>query len=263
MTSSLLALTAIASPAQATYTPPEGDAPSGSTVAGGSRTGCDASSSLPATPLAPVAHIGQSATNTPTLAWFVTATAPYRVKVSLYQRDSNQQLEEVYTEIRIDEQGGVGSLTLPEEMPLADGEDYSWLVAIGCDIENPRYTITMTSNLHIAVPDELVIAEIDTALTATNSDTERADVYASRAYWFDALNELMSGRHGNIAAHDDIAALLNQLGNLEVAVTDPAAELHGANLLKIADALAEGLLTTEDLQNTPSSNNQTYFEPRL
>ena len=256
----LATLTAMVPMAQAAYTPPEGDAPSGSTVAGGSRpAGCDADRSLPFTLLAPLAHPGYSTTTTPTLAWFVTATEPYIVQVSVYHTDSDQGIKQVYRDIRIEEEGGVGSLTLPEDIPLMDGEQYDWEVAIACDIDAIRFQGTVSAKLQVATPTEPMVTDLTTALTVAASSVERAEAYASRGYWFDALSELILDAQANTPSSNGVADLLRELGTLELANPDVAN--RGEDLLAISDALVGGSGTTDDQPDRLNSSIQPSVEP--
>lgn len=255
----LATLTAMAPMAQAAYTPPEGDAPSGSTVAGGSRPpGCDADRSLPFTLLAPLAHPGYSTTTTPTLAWFVTATEPYVVQVSVYHTDSDQGIKQVYRDIRIEEEGGVGFLTLPKNIALMDREQYDWEVAIACDIDATSFQGSVSAKLQVAAPTNPMATDLTTALTAATSGVERADAYASRGYWFDALSELILDSQMDPPSSDNVADLLRELGTLELANPDVAN--RGEDLLAISDALTGDSNTTDEQPDSWNSSVQPSVE---
>ena len=231
---SSIVLTSTAPAVRAAYTPPEGDSPSGSTVAGGSRTGCDTSSDLPFTVLAPSYHVGQTTTTTPTLAWFVTATAPYRLRISVYDPSTIGAPLLLYSQETIEDQGGLGHITLAsEDVTLVPGQQYIWQVAIACDPTVTSYQVAIPSDIYIVEPSNAMVTELDTGLATASTPMERADVYASSGYWFNALNEALVALEGESNPSEPLATLLSDLGQLEVSADENS--LRGEHLLQLAE----------------------------
>ena len=242
---SLTMLSSMGLMARAGYIPPEGSPPSGSSVSGGSRGGCDASSELPLTLLAPVQHVGQTTTTTPTLAWFISANAPYRLRLSLYQTNLDQLTELIYQEEHIKDMGGIDSLTIaPIEPSLEVGQRYVWQVAIACDPARASYNQSFATEFQIAPLSE----DLATDLEMANTATERARVYATEGYWYDALREVLADSTNRIETSNRIVELLQALALLEIEGGD--ALQHGEHLDAIAAAIAHDKL---DLVPTRSS----------
>lgn len=175
--------------AWAQYTPPEGPPPSGPTVSNGSRTGCGDTGSIPLTVLAPTQHVAYTASPNPILMWYVPATVPYLLDVSLYQvgeLDTSRQL--IYQYEAIEDASGLFQFTVPEsELMLTPGERYLWQVAIACDPNSPANDQTIVAELEVVdVPDAIA-----TALANAQTLEEQSQIYAQNGYWYDALQSAL------------------------------------------------------------------------
>ena len=190
------------SPVIAGYTPPQGNPPEGPTVANGSRGACSNDSSLPLTVLAPLSHVGQSSTSMPTLAWFVPATNPYRVSISLYRPQADGRLEQIYLEEKEEQTSGILRATLPTAEILEMGQRYYWEVAIACDPQSPTYDQTFTATIDLVAPSPELAAKLADATTSQ----DRLAIYAAEGYWYDALRE---------ATDTQLGTLLSDLASLE------------------------------------------------
>ena len=206
------------------YQPPAGDPPSGPILSSGTRDSCGENYEIPLTVLAPTQHVGQTTTATPTLTWFVPTTGDYRTKLSLYTINDNQ-LPELLQQIQYEESAsGIVSFTLPEEeFQLNPGQRYLWEVNIACTPDAPTYSQLFVSELDIQEPSVLLTSALATAQTAV----ERAEIYASAGYWYDALREALIAAEN--PDNDELArSLLHQLAELEGGI-------HGQYLTQIAD----------------------------
>lgn len=208
------------------YQPPSGDPPSGSILSSGTRDSCGANHEIPLTVLAPTQHVGQTATTTPTLTWFVPATDTYRIKFSLYTLHEDQTHKLLQQIQYVENTSGIVSFTLPEEQfQLNPGERYLWEVNLACAPEAPTYSQSFISELDIQAPSDSLMS----VLAAAQTPLERAEIYADAGYWYDTLREAL------IAADDpdtdDLArALLYELAESEGGT-------HGQFLTQIADTI--------------------------
>ncbi|MEM9006812.1 MAG: DUF928 domain-containing protein [Cyanobacteria bacterium P01_F01_bin.86] len=170
------------------YQPPAGDPPSGPIVSNGTRESCDGNYEIPLTVLAPTQHVGQTTTATPTLMWFVPATTPYRINLSLYASRDNQPPELLQQIEYVENTSGLVSFTLPEDdFPLTSGQRYLWEVSLACTPESPIYDQAFVSELDIREPPAALVAD----LAAAQTSLEKAEIYASAGYWYDALREAL------------------------------------------------------------------------
>ncbi|MEM9485515.1 MAG: DUF928 domain-containing protein [Cyanobacteria bacterium P01_F01_bin.116] len=239
-------------PAQAGYVPPKGEPPVEGTVAGGSRSGCEANSELPLILLSPFYHVGQTTTPTPTLAWFVPATQPYRIQLNVYQVTPGQPIQRIYQQEHVEQTGGVGTLALTAtdiamDDVLKPGEQYAWEMLIACDPESILFDEAIGSQLRIVPPSGAMIMELEAASTAV----ERADIYASNGYWYDALQEGLVATEEDATTWDTIANLLTDLGQQEIDVG--LSPQHGLNLREIALELQTGEIAILGAQQTSES----------
>ena len=216
-------VTPLAALAQA-YQPPAGDPPSGPVVSSGTRDSCGENYEIPLTVLAPTQHVGQTATTTPTLAWFVPTTDTYRIKLSLYTINENQTPELLQQIQYVESASGIVSFTLPEEeFQLNLGQRYLWEVNLACIPDSPTYSQLFISELDIQEPSAALIS----ALAVAQTPLERAEVYAGAGYWYDALREALIASENSDT--DDLArSLLYQLAESE-------GGNHGQFLTQIAD----------------------------
>ncbi|MEO1401199.1 MAG: DUF928 domain-containing protein [Cyanobacteria bacterium J06635_1] len=169
------------------YQPPSGDPPSGPLVSNGSRNGCGEQYEIPLTVLAPTTHVGQTTTTTPTLTWFVPATDTYRVEVSFYTLDQQDQPNELVQLLEyVGNASGIVEFTLPtNESGLRADQRYLWQVRIACTPDSPIYDQSFVSVIDVKTPP----AELTLALDRAQTPSEKADIYASAGYWYDALRE--------------------------------------------------------------------------
>ena len=208
------------------YQPPTGNPPSGPILSSGTRDSCSENHEIPLTVLAPIQHVGQTTTTTPTLTWFVPTTDTYRIKLSLYTINENQ-LPELLQQIQyVENASGIVSFTLPEEeFQLNPGHRYLWEVNLACTPDALTYSQLFVSELDIQEPSALLIS----ALAAAQTPVERAEIYAGAGYWYDALREALIATE-NSDTDDLTKSLLYQLAESE-------GGRHGRFLTQIADTV--------------------------
>lgn len=221
-----------------TYRPPEGEPPSGPYTSNGSRTSCGEQFEVPLTALVPTGHVGQSISPTPMLAWFVPASAPYRIGLSLYQVGEGGQPEFLHQleYVETDESAShIANLTLPtEDFSLMPGQRYFWEVSLACQPESPLYDQSFVAELAIASPSPTLTAALATAQTPL----QKAEIYAGAGHWYDALQAALqiSERRERTQM---VNTLLTELAELE-------AGLHSQWLLEISDTLTSPLERSDE-----------------
>ena len=208
------------------YQPPDGDPPTGPVVSNGTRDSCGEIYEIPLTVLAPSRHVGQTTTTTPTLAWFVPATTPYRINLSLYIVDEDQSPELVKQLEYVESVSGLVTFTMPEdEFQLQVGQRYLWEVALACTPDSLIYDQAFVAELDIREPSPSVTAALATAQTPL----EKAEIYAGAGYWYDALREALIASD-NSGIDGSVRFLLYELAELEGGT-------HGQFLTQIVETL--------------------------
>jgi hypothetical protein len=203
-------LTAI-DPALAEYTPPpDQPPPKGTTTSSGPRGGCESSKGVPLTVLAPIKHVGQTASVRPTFAWFVPDTKPFPLEFKLFELTGNNSFKLV-EKLDLQSSSGIMKLSLPEDKPgLVIGQRYLWQIALKCDSNYPSTWVVARAQIEIVeMPPNL-----KTVLSTTKNPQEITQVYARASLWYDALREALEtaedSRLGAIAS-----SLLADLAKLE------------------------------------------------
>ncbi|WP_299489513.1 DUF928 domain-containing protein [Acaryochloris sp. IP29b_bin.137] len=244
------------------YKPPTGNPPDGSFGSNGSR-GCDLNKdrpqleqmqgkeetrpsqvartkSVPITLLAPLSHVGRTSALTPTLAWFVSASQPYRVKVSIFTFDADQSSTLLHELEYVETNSGLVHYTLPEDKSnLQTGQRYFVELSVACDPTSARYNQTFIAEIDVEAPSPALTQAISQARTPS----QKAQHYAEAGYWFDTVRELLSA-----ATEIQSYALLRfRLKELAGAEKNPE---HRQGLLQIAETLDDASLKASD----PSEN---------
>lgn len=224
-----------------TYQPPEGDPPSGPYISNGSRTGCNEQLAIPLTALVPTGHVGQTTSTTPSLVWFVPASAPYRIGLSVY-RVTGEEDPEFVTQTEYVETGerapGIASFTLPAaESSLMPGQRYLWEVSLACQPDSPLYDQSFVAEIAIAAPTPA----LTTALTAASTPRQKAEIYASEGYWYDALPAALQ-ISDPVERDQMLNILLTELAELEN-------DLQRERLLEISASLASSDGASSDEAN--------------
>lgn len=266
----LLSLSILPSPAWARrYQPPKGDPPKGKFGSNGSR-GCSADlsnspelnrprvpkqsnaqttaiqqRSIPITLLAPSNHVGRTSAVAPTLAWFVTATNPYRVRISLFILDADQSSELIHELEYIETSSGLVQYTVPtEQTTLQDGQRFFVELSIACKPEDDRFSPPFVAEVDVELPS----AALKMALMQADTPGQKAELFAKAGYWFDAVRELLLDANES-QSYQKLRAFLK-----EQAQSDEE-DKHGQALVNIAELLDDSNLKTlaQPLNHSPST----------
>ena len=239
----LLSLTSLSMMAPAVwaqqYQPPTGEPPGGPRGSNGSRDACGEAYAIPLTGLAPLQHMGQTTTTTPTFVWFIPATAQYSITLSFYKSSEGSRPELLHEVEYSDTTSGIVEFTLPadDEFELSLNQPYEWQVSIDCNPNSLGYDQSFVSTLEITEPP----TTLTEALAAAQTPVEKATIYAEAGYWYDALREAMIASDNS--NRDSIASsLLNELAELE-------GGLHGYYLTQIIEVLTN---TERQVEGTQS-----------
>lgn len=266
----LLSLSILPSPAWARrYQPPKGDPPKGKFGSNGSR-GCSSEQSkspdlnrpmvpeqsnaqttaiqqrsIPITLLAPSNHVGKTSAVAPTLAWFVTATDPYRVRISLYILDADQSSELIHELEYIETSSGLVQYTVPtEQTTLQDGQRFFVELSIACKPEDDRFSPPFVAEVDVELPS----AALKMALMQADTPGQKAELFAKAGYWFDAVRELLLDANES-QSYQRLRTFLK-----EQAQSDEE-DKHGQALANIAELLDDSNLKTlaQPLNHSPST----------
>jgi hypothetical protein len=237
------------SPSLAEYQPPQGPPPSDHTGANGSRKNCG-ESAVALTQLGPLSHVGRTSSLTPTLAWFIPTTTPYRLSFKLYGPANGLASTLIYEREQVQTETGIVTLTLPEQLSsslTADGiasdgirtdnptltsaptlqmdQRYLWQVAIACDSEGISYDQTFVAELVTVAPAQ----GLKDALAGADGSIAKAEIYAQAGYWYDALGEVLATEDPT-QRDQGVVNLLQDLAPWEDS-------FHGEALQQIADLI--------------------------
>ncbi|WP_238549319.1 DUF928 domain-containing protein [Acaryochloris marina] len=236
------------------YQPPTGDPPKGVFGSNGSRS-CDltfehsqpvqASShmgpkpllrppasdqpkTLPITLLAPLQHVGRTSSVTPTFAWFISASHPYRIQISLFTDPSDQSSELLYQLEYVETASGLIQYTLPEDKSvLQTGQRYFVQLSMACNPSSDRFNQFFIAEIDVKAPSPA----LKQALSQARTPQQKAAVFAKAGYWFDTVRELLVDASPSDSYHQ-LPDLLKELARLEVEAEHRQALVKIANLLK-------------------------------
>ncbi|MBE9031212.1 DUF928 domain-containing protein [filamentous cyanobacterium LEGE 11480] len=110
----------------------------GRTVPKATRGGCEQTpTNQRLTPIAPISHIGQTATATPTVYWYVPDKSTYNITFRLWEQLSPEKGKILWTQKQIKSQNGLMQLTLPNDAQLSPNKNYFWQVVLKCNPSKP------------------------------------------------------------------------------------------------------------------------------
>lgn len=192
----------------------------GGGVRGGNNPTCPTGSSL--TAVMPTSNIGLTVSETPTLFWYVPATAP--VDMEFVLRD---EMGKVIDEQTLAVTGTAGIVSLNPSKPLEVGKSYHWFFSMICNpadragdrfvggwIKRVEMSSNLTQDLEAAKPND------------------RPAIYARESLWFDTVASL-ADLHRNNANDPTIAAQWEELlksVDLAVLAKEPFVKTNQARL---------------------------------
>lgn len=170
-----------------TFDPPAGERPK-NTAGGASRSigRCIKQAenmALPFTPLIPSSNQGLTVASHPTVLAYLPKTSADRVYFSWHDESSNNHYQTI---LPIKNQGGIVSLTLPQNAPpLEIGKNYKWSLAIMCDKKLQPDSPTIEGQIkRVAVESNLSV------LLSNAGALETAAIYGEAGIWYETLNTL-------------------------------------------------------------------------
>lgn len=202
---------------QPEYKPPKDKKPpSGYTRATGSRGykgQCQVNSRIPLTLLAPYTHVGETASEHPTFAWYVPVAEDVPIELSIYQ-ENDRKRPELVQKLTMKTTPGIMKAVLPKNQAgLDSGKRYIWQVAILCNPNRPS-------------SDLVASAEID-VVTKSSAD-------GKYSLWYDALSASLTGSK-TTELNRSAKNLLSQLAELEKQQGEKGSD-RGAHLLEIINS---------------------------
>ncbi len=185
------------------YNPKKPTSPKGPSISGGPRGGCNGDQTSGLTALAPIAHIGRTTSDRPTVAWFIPDSKSYPVILRLSQYGGDQKWRAV-SELTMNSQAGVMKAVFPEDLEM--GVVYAWQVIVDC---KPGYNSAR-------LVDEGQIQRVDplkNLLQNPADSSTKAEIYGDEGIWYDALSEILAVE--NSPSQGTLSALLNRLIDTE------------------------------------------------
>lgn len=204
----LLSSPALASSRRITYIPPNHGSPR-RTTSNASR-GCDDLSNLSLYLLAPKDHVGVTASDRPTLAWYISSVPDVPVEFALVEEGVPTPLWKQKIEVR---KAGIATISLPENLSqLVVGREYKWSVRLICNPVSPS-----AAPPYISWIRKVPIAEaLRSRLSRATSDRDRAFLYAQAGMWYDAIaatvNQVGDRSFPQAEVMTELRSLLSQAG---------------------------------------------------
>lgn len=182
-------------------------APRSPSTTTGTRTGgCFSRDESPAL-MAPTNFIGETATESPTLTWFLPDETPVPAELNLYALQPSGSLSLHHSET-LSYEAGISQYALPAEAALEANQVYLWQMILHCNPNRPSQSLVYEAEV-VFVP-----RSVDTQLAS--SAAEQARIWAETGYWYDAIAALGTSEAPEIETVR--SALLNDLNLLEAAM---------------------------------------------
>jgi hypothetical protein len=224
----LLGILTFSSVAQADYTPPPQQERAGDYA---KSTGIRGELACSLTLLAPKVYVGQTASVTPTFAWFIGDYLGERdMDFRLFEFDNQGNIKQRGTSIKLQSQAGINQLSFPiNQLPLTVGKKYLWQVAI-----------RQNNNSWLVQKAEFKVVELPTNLQEELNyltPSEKAEVYAAAGFWYDGLTEsLKTTQKGELNAQTiDFIRSLVQSEMVETLGLSESETEHNQHLSQIVD----------------------------
>lgn len=159
-------------------------------------------------PLLPETNSGYTVSGHPTIYLYVPPTSARKVFFSIQDENFQPQYQTV---LNISGQGGIVSITLPDDAPeLKIGQYYAWFFA---PIESDG--ILLPDNYSVSGWIKRVEPPVASSESAASTPLERAALYAKEGIWYDTLSILANEQQAqpdNAALAKEWKALLAQVG---------------------------------------------------
>ena len=169
---------------QVTFNPPAGDRPQTST-GGASRSigqciNQAENADLPLAPLLPASAKGLTVASHPTVLAYLPETAANKVFFSWQDENNNDHYQNI---LPIENQGGIISLTLPEDAPpLEIGKNYQWAIAVMCDGRLQPDSPMIVGQIQRVAIESTLSDRLNNA-----SALETAAIYGEAGIWYETV----------------------------------------------------------------------------
>ena len=155
---------------------------------------------------------GQTATDTPTLYWYVPQTTATEGEFVVIDSEDNELYQ---TTFALPSQPGIVKLTIPAAASLKPDTTYTWSFAIVCDSRYRNRDQYVEGEIEYTKLDEAVETQLKTA-----DSLKKAKLYSQFAIWYETLHNLAQIRANNPTEWQE---LLQSVG-LEILVNVPFAD---------------------------------------
>lgn len=161
---------------------------------------------------------GASATDQPTLFWFLPVSGEQSLEVVIQQRNADQPLLELQLKSVPGQQ--IGALALADRgIRLRPGVEYEWSVALVTDPERRSHDVFSLGTVQHVPPDPSLSASLQRV-----SGAERVRLLLDKGYWYDALQLLQAAESGDEVMAEWQRGLLRGEGLLAASGVDQPGE---------------------------------------
>ncbi len=186
------------------------------TVGGGSRGTGDSAPSLYA--IVPN-HVAQTASQQPSLFWYVDGVPPASAKVEFTLIDDESVDPQLEATLETPKRPGLHRIRLADHgVTLTPGNEYEWSVSIIVDPNDRSKDIVATGWIDCVARTDGLAARL-----ASEGETRSVHVFAEEGLWYDALTALgdqMQRNPGDPELKEIRSSLLHQVG-LDTVATAP------------------------------------------
>jgi hypothetical protein len=162
-------------------------------------------------------HTGWTATDQPTLYWFISKSVVGRIKLTLREEEADQPL--LVTYLRDTAEAGLHASRLADYgVRLTPGVDYAWTLAVTGAMDDRDNRLVSQSSIRFVKPSATFQSTIERLNGAA-----RVTALGNEGYWydmFDAVSRLIAVHSQNQRLRDQRAGFLTQVGLAEVAALD-------------------------------------------
>lgn len=148
---------------------------------------------------------GQATSKNPTLAWYVSDSETYPIRLFLYREVSDNKQELLYS-TNIDEiqsKQGIMKHQLPKSIKLFPNTSYTWQVKIYCNPNRPSRAFQDKSDFKLVeIPDSLKLQ-----IEAKNDPLDKAEIYAQAGLWYDAFEQILLAPKTSSTQHYQLSLL--------------------------------------------------------
>ncbi|MEM9136549.1 MAG: DUF928 domain-containing protein [Cyanobacteria bacterium P01_F01_bin.42] len=193
----------------------------------------------------PLAHVGRTASTSPTLAWFIPNTEAYRVQISLFALNPDQSTELLHELEYVESTSGMIHYTLPaDKSGLQFGQRYQVQVSLACTPKSDSFDQFFVAEIDVQTPTE----SLTQSIAQSQSVVKKASLFAEAGFWFDAVGVILTELQESQGLQA-MQTLLRELAAIEEGE-------HGDALSKISIALinSEQVTPLNQLNTTDSGS---------